>query len=104
MHMIVYGYAKSYYYDTNGCLYIRVRIPSIHGAYKQADYKGKQVKNYVIDENLPYYQSVILPRMPADGDVVALTSTSEGKGSDFMVVGLTGAKYNDGVKDISSTK
>lgn len=95
--MITFGYAKSYYYDSNGCLYIKVRVPSIHGAYKQQDYKGAPIKNYTLDENLPFYQSVVLPRMPADGDVVALQSMSEGNGSDMIVVGLTGSKYNDGV-------
>ena len=80
---------------------IKVRIPSIHGAYKQQDYKGAQIKNYVLDENLPYYQSVVLPRTPTEGDVVMLSSTSDGNGSDFMVIGLTGAQYNDGVRDTS---
>lgn len=102
--MITFGYAKSYYYDSNGCLYIKVRVPSIHGAYKQKDYNGASIKNYTLDEDLPFYQSVILPRMPSDGDVVALQSMSSGKGSDFMVVGLTGSKYNDGVKPTDKTK
>lgn len=101
--MIVYGYAKDYYYDSQGSMYIRVRIPSIHGAYKRQDYKGKQIRNYVLDENLPYYRSVVLPRNPNEGDVVALTSMSDGSGSDFMVVGLTGSQYNDGIKDVSMT-
>lgn len=100
--MIVYGYAKSYYYDSRGCMYVQVRIPSIHGAYRQSDYQGQQVKNYTLDENLPYYQSVVLPRTPAEGDVVMLSSMSDGSGSDFVVMGLTGAKYNDGLKDRSS--
>ena len=96
--MIVYGYAKGYYYDEQGSLFVKVRIPSIHGAYRQQDYKGKTIRNYVLDEDLPFYQAVVLPRMPNEGDVVALTSTSEGSGSDFLVVGLTGSSYNDGVK------
>lgn len=100
--MIVYGYAKGYYYDSEGCMYVKVRVPSIHGSYRQKDYKGKSVKNYVLDENLPYYRSVVLPRNPSEGDVVALTSTSEGNAPDFLVVGLTGAKYNDGLKNSSS--
>lgn len=99
--MVVYGYAKSYYYDSQGCMYVQVRIPSIHGAYRQKDYKGKQIRNYVLDENLPFYQSVVLPRTPNEGDVVALTTMSDGSGSDFMVIGLTGSKYNDGVKNVS---
>lgn len=102
--MITYGYAKGYYYDSQGCMYIRVRIPSIHGAYKQKDYKGAQIKNYVLDENLPSYQAAILPRTPSEGDVVMLQSTSEGTGSDFVVIGITGASYNDGIKDSSRVR
>ena len=99
--MMTFGYAKGYYYDSNGCLYVKVRIPSIHGAYKPQDYNGGKISNYTLDKDLPYYQSVVLPKMPAEGDVVALTSMSEGKGSDFMVVGLTGATYNTGRKNSS---
>lgn len=99
--MIVYGYAKGYYYDEQGSMFVKVRIPSVHGAYRQQDYKGASVKNYVLDEDLPFYQSVVLPRSPSEGDVVALTSTGEGRGSDFLVVGLTGSSYNSGVKNSS---
>ena len=81
-----------------------MRIPSIHGAYRQKDYKGKAIRNYVPDDKLPFYESVVLPRNPSDGDVVTLVSTSEGDGSDFVVIGLTGGKYNDGVKDTSKVK
>lgn len=102
--MITFGYAKSYYYDSNGCLYVKVRIPSIHGAYRQQDYNGASIRNYTLDEDLPFYQSVLLPKTPADGDVVTLSSMSEGSGSDFMVVGLTGGKYNDGVKPSNKTR
>lgn len=102
--MITYGYAKGYYYDTQGSMYVRVRIPSIHGAYRQQDYKGQQVRNYVLDENLPFYKSVVLPRVPTEGEVVMLYSTSDGSGSDFIVGGIMGAKYNDGVKDKSKAK
>ena len=102
--MIVYGYAKGYYYDSRGCMYVKVRIPNEHGAYRQQDYKGAQIKNYTLDEDLPFYESVLLPRVPSEGDVVVLTTKSEGRGSDFMVIGLTGAKYNDGVVDLSKAK
>ena len=102
--MIVHGYAKTYYYDSEGTLKVQVRIPSIHGAYRQKDYKGKAIRNYVPDDKLPFYESVVLPRNPSDGDVVTLVSTSDGDGSDFVVIGLTGGKYNDGVKAVSATK
>lgn len=97
--MITYGYSKGYYYDERGVMYVKVRIPSIHGAYNQKEYKGKKITNYTLDEDLPYYQSVVLPRVPSEGDTVMLSTTNEGRGSDFIVLGLTGSKYNDGAVD-----
>ena len=96
--MIVYGYVKDYKYTGDGCYYVQVRIPSIHGPYKQSEYKGQPVRNYVNDWDLPYYPSIELPRDPNDGDVVML-STSNEKSSDFSVVGLTGGSYHKGVYD-----
>lgn len=100
---VVYGYAKRYYYDERSRIRVQVRIPSIHGAYNQKEYKGQQIRNYTKDEDLPFYDSLVLPRVPNEGDVVALMSLNDGRGSDFMVIGLTGAKYNDGSVDLSST-
>lgn len=94
----IYGYAKEYMYDANGQLLIKVRIPQIHGAYRQKDYRGQQIHNYVLDEDLPYYDSVYLPKMPADGDIVML-ETDGSLGSGFTVTGLTGGKYNNGIVD-----
>lgn len=91
--MIVYGYAKDYHYTNDGTLMIKVRIPSIHGAYSQQEYQGKRVRNYTQDVDLPYYPSLLLPHLPSEGEVVALASTDD-KTSDFLVLGLTGGFYN----------
>lgn len=88
--MIVYGYAKDTKTLETGELSVQVRIPNIHGPYRQADYMGKKVTNFVSDENLPWYKSLLLSRTPRDGDVLALLQD----GSDFLVLGLTGGQYS----------
>ena len=90
--MITYGYAKDYKYTGDGSLMIRVRIPSIHGPYSRAEYNGKTVRNYVEDNDLPYYPSVLLPHMPLDGEVAVLSSLNTGN-SQFIVLGLTGSRF-----------
>lgn len=97
--MITYGYAKKYYYTNDGTLMIQVRIPSIHGPYKQSDAQGKLIRNYVRDEDLPVYQSLLLPHLPLDGEVVALMATSSSM-TDFLVIGLTGGTYQKGRKSL----
>ncbi len=97
--MVVYGYAKGYKYTGDGTLQIQVRIPSIHGPYQQRDYNGKSIKSYTLDQNLPYYYSVLLPHLPVEGEVVALMSTTD-KSSDFIVIGLTGGSYQRGVTNL----
>lgn len=93
--MIVFGYAKDYYYSGDGTLYVRVRIPSIHGAYKQSEYNGKLVRNYTLDRDLPYYQSLLLPHLPNEGEVVAL-STMDDSPNHLIIIGLTGGSYQSG--------
>ncbi|WP_301003087.1 hypothetical protein [uncultured Duncaniella sp.] len=100
--MIIYGYAKDYYYAGDGTLQIRVRIPQIHGAYNQRDYRGKSARNYVIDEALPYYPSLLLPHLPNEGEVVALISMNEAN-SEFLVIGLTGSSYNSSMANLDET-
>lgn len=90
--MITYGYAKQYMYKDDGALYIQVRIPSIHGGYTRSDYKGQSIRNYMPDSDLPYYPSLILPSIPADGDVVVLASM-DSSNNDFIVIGATGGRY-----------
>ena len=93
--MVVYGYAKEYYYTGDNTLMIKVRIPNIHGPYRKEDSKGKTLRNYVSDDDLPFYQSLLLPHLPAEGEVVALTGISESPSNlDFLVLGLTGASYS----------
>jgi len=98
--MIIYGYAKDYKYTGDGTLLIRVRVPSIHGPYEQTSYKGHQVRNYVRDDDLPYYSSLLLPHLPNIGEVVALASTND-SANDFIVIGLTGGSYASGKTDLS---
>ena len=97
--MITYGYAKNYMYTGDGTLMIQVRIPSIHGPYSQSEYKGKIARNYVRDDDLPYYQSLLLPHLPTEGEVLALCSTDNAK-TDFIVIGLTGGSYLTGVTNL----
>ena len=93
--MVVNGYVKGYMYTGDGTLMIQVRIPSIHGPYKQSGLIRNQSKRYVRDEDLPYCPSVLLPHLPSEGEVVALMSI-DGKTSRFMVIGLTGGSYHTG--------
>lgn len=96
--MIVNGYVKDYMYSGDGTLMIRVRIPSIHGPMDQREYDGKQVRNYVRDQDLPYYPSLLLPHLPNEGEVVAVASMNE-TSSNFIVIGLTGGSYYNEVKN-----
>jgi hypothetical protein len=99
--MIVFGYAKDCYYTGDTTLVVRVRIPNIHGPYRKEDAKGQTIRNYVEDKDLPYYQSLILPRLPNEGDVVALTATSNSNtNTNFLVIGLTGASYSSPYTDM----
>lgn len=96
-NMMTMGYAKEYHYAGDSSLMVKVRIPSIHGPYKETDARGKIVHNYVRDEDLPFYRSLLLPRYPKEGDVVVLESASGDSNSpDFIVIGLTGASYTSG--------
>ena len=95
--MIVYGYSKATKYSGDGTLLVQVRIPNIHGPYRVTDYKGKTIHNYTKDQDLPWYQSLILPYLPGDGDVVAIESL-DGTSSNFIVIGLTGGTYRLGAR------
>ena len=97
--MTTYGYAKDYYYAGDGNLMVQVRIPSIHGPYKQTQAMGNTIRTYVRDEDLPFYPSLLLPHLPNDGDVVAVMSLDSGK-SNMIVIGLTGASFYTGATNI----
>ena len=97
--MITYGYAKGYYYTGDGTLMVQCRIPSIHGPYKQSNYDGATVRNYVQDNELPWYPSLLLPHLPKEGEVVAITSLDSGY-SNMLVLGLTGGSYSSGLTNL----
>lgn len=92
--MIVYGYAIDYKYTNDNILQIKVRVPSIHGPLNQKDARGNTIKNYVREDDLPYYDSVLLPQIPSYGEIVALSSISDSNTNvDFLVIGLMGSTY-----------
>ena len=97
--MITFGYAKDYQYTNDGTLMVQVRIPQIHGAYDRSNYRGQTIRNYVMDADLPWYQSILLPHLPNDGEVVALSSINNAD-NEFMVIGLTGGSYYTGVTNL----
>lgn len=88
--MIIYGYAKDVKYGRDGTMYVRVRIPQIHGPQNRQEYRGQQSRNYTWDKDLPYYPANILSAVPQDGDIVEL-QTPNGGSTEFTVSGLTGA-------------
>lgn len=95
--MIVYGYAKEYYYTGDGTLMVKVRVPNIHGPFRQTDNKSK--RKYVRDVDLPWYPGLLMPHLPHDGDVVCLQSINNSM-NDMIVIGLTGGSYLKGVTDL----
>lgn len=97
--MITFGYAKQYRYTNDSTLQVQVRVPSIHGPYSQSDGRGKIIRNYVQDNDLPFYPSLLLPHLPNEGEVVALSSLDKSN-NDFIVIGLTGGSYYSGVTNI----
>lgn len=97
--MIVHGYVKDYRYSGDGTMYVKVRIPAIHGPYTESGYNGQPVRNYVRDVDLPYYPSVLLPHLPNEGEVVALSTINE-KSTEFFVLGLTGGSYYTGTTNL----
>lgn len=97
--MITFGYAKGYQYANDGTLMIKVRIPSVHGAYDLSQYRGQLARNYVDDDNLPWIPSVLLTQLPSEGDVVAVSSLDSGN-SSFIVLGLTGGSFNSGATNV----
>lgn len=90
--MITFGYVKQYRYANDGTLMLQVRIPSVHGPYDVSEYKGRQIRNYIRDSELPWYQSILLPHLPVEGEVVALESINHAN-TEFLVIGLTGGSY-----------
>ena len=98
--MIVYGYVKDYMMNGDGTMSVKVRIPSIHGPYKQQQAQGRTIRNYVQDDNLPWYPSILLPYNPNDGDIVLMLSTNDSGDYNWIVIGLTGGSYNNGITSL----
>lgn len=92
MSITTKGYAIDYRYEGDGTLMIQVRIPSVHGPMDEREYRGASVHNYVSDENLPWYPSLLLPHLPTTGEVVLLMADSS-MNANFLVLGLTGGSY-----------
>ena len=90
--MITYGFAKDYRISGDGTLEVQVRIPSIHGPYRQVASKGA----YTRDEDLPWVICLLTVNLPVEGDVVMLQSVHDSKGSEFVGLGLTGGNYHNG--------
>ena len=85
--MLTYGIVKDYENRTDSTIWIRVRIPSIHGADDIKLYDGRSIHNYVQDKDLPWYQSVYLPKVPSKGDIVALEALNQSN-NEFIVIGV----------------
>lgn len=92
--MIIYGFALAHNYLNDGTLKIKVRIPAIHGPFKQTSGKG----TYTRDDDLPWITSVLLPHLPTAGEVVMLASTSSANSADYVCIGLTGGSYYNGTE------
>lgn len=90
--MRVYGFVRDVQYGDNGTMFVKVRIPSIHGPADRGDYQGHQVRNYVYDNNLPYYRANLIGSVPVIDDVVELQSINE-QTTDLIVTGITGGQY-----------
>lgn len=86
--MIIYGIAKSIDNREDGTLWIQTRIPNIHGADDISMYNGQIVRNYVLDDDLPWYQSLLLNKQPSIGDTVALLSINNAN-NEFLIIGVT---------------
>ena len=97
--MVIFGYAKGYQYTNDGTLMIQVRVPTIHGAFDKSSYRGQAIRNYVYDADLPWYQSILLPHLPTDGEVVCLMAMNRAE-NEFVVIGLTGGSYYTGVTNL----
>jgi len=90
--LVTYGYVKDTRYENDGTLMIKVRIPNIHGPNSQKEYKGKVVRNYTFDADLPFYPALQMSPLPVTDEVVALLSTNDSN-SNFLVIGSTGGHY-----------
>lgn len=92
--MILYGFAKDCQYDNEGTLKVQVRIPQIHGPFRQESSKGA----YTRDKDLPWLTCLLTVNIPVDGDVLMLQSVNESQSSEYVCLGLTGGNYYNGTR------
>lgn len=85
--MITFGVVKSVENNEDGTLWMKIRIPSIHGADDMKQYNGTTIRNYVADDDLPLYQSMLMTDAPNVSDIVALETLNTSK-TDFIVIGV----------------
>ena len=92
--MITFGFAKDYIFDGDGTLKVKVRVPSIHGPYRQESTRER----YTLDKDLPWYTSVLMPNFPNEGDVVVMENMNSSVNSPFIIIGMTGGNYHNGAR------
>jgi len=75
----------------DGTTWVKLRIPSIHGAANIRDYRGSQERhNRIPDNKLPQYQCAMFSSPLVNGETVMLESTRNNK-EDWVVVNRMGS-------------
>ena len=93
--MLTYGYILDTRENDMGGREFQVRIPSVHGAYRKSEYKGKTPRNYVEDDDLPWYVVLTSVGEPLTGEVAVLAAINSSN-NQFVVLGTTGSVYEPG--------
>jgi len=78
----------------DGTTWVKVRIPSIHGAANITEYRGSQKRHTrVPDDRLPQYQSIMTTQLLNIGETVVLSSMKESR-EDWIIIGRMGSMIN----------
>jgi hypothetical protein len=93
--MLIYGtVVESSETRPDGTMWVKLRIPSIHGAADVRAYRGSQERhNRIPDSKLPQYQCVRFSSPLALGEVVMLESTRNNK-ENWVVTNRMGSLLN----------
>jgi hypothetical protein len=90
-------------YDADGVISIKVRIPTLHGAWDISDYSGKTnasraYDKRVADKDLPLYQALQSEslRMVEVGDILLITTIDGSKSGTMFIMGRTGSTIYKG--------